>query len=91
MYRLSAVQSIMYRIEKKQMIPDTVWHLNKKMQSDIFIVQNQPAMMEAIAQLFKETVQRKLREVQNGINRKVLLLTCGAGHLFHFFQSPSFN
>jgi hypothetical protein len=35
----------------------------------------------------KGTVQRKLRGVQNGINRKVLLLTCGAGHLFQFFFS----
>ncbi len=37
--------------------------------------------------LLKGTVQRKLRGVQNGINRKGLLLTCGAGHLFQFFFS----
>jgi hypothetical protein len=36
--------------------------------------------------IIKGTVQRKLRGVQNGINRKVLLLTCGAGHLFQFFS-----
>jgi hypothetical protein len=37
--------------------------------------------------LLKGTVQRKLRGVQSGINRKVLLQTCGAGHLFQFFFS----
>jgi hypothetical protein len=36
---------------------------------------------------FKGTVQRKLRGVQNGINRNVLLETCGAGHLFQIFFS----